>query len=88
MSERAGGCARFLVTIPGISYYSALLITSELGDTVDRFPASSPSDHLRGVLRLARVVHTMHSSGWMVGEHATASVTKQGSGYLSGVDSE
>jgi hypothetical protein len=67
MSERAGGCARFLVTIPGISYYSALLITSELGDTVDRFPASS---------------------GWMVGEHATASVTKQGSGYLSGVDSE
>jgi hypothetical protein len=41
--------AKLIMTIPGVSYYySALLIASEIGDMVDRFP---DSDHLRGILR-------------------------------------
>jgi transposase len=36
--------ARLLMTIPGISFYSALLLVSEIGD-VSRFPDSAHLQH-------------------------------------------
>jgi transposase len=64
--------ARLLMTIPGISYYSALLIVSEIGD-VSRFPDSA---HL---VSYAGLVPSTHSSG---GTTYHGRITKVGSPYL------
>ena len=48
--------ARLLMTVPGIGYYSALLIVSEIGD-INRFP---DSNHL---CSYARLIPSTHSSG-------------------------
>ena len=61
-----------LMTIPGIGYYSALLIKSEIG-SIDRFP---DGEHL---CSYAGIVPSLHSSG----SHARyGSITKQGSRWL------
>jgi transposase len=64
--------ARLLMTIPGIGYYSALLIVSEIGD-INRFPDSY---HL---CSYAGLVPSTHSSG---GITYHGSITKTGSKYL------
>jgi transposase len=65
--------ARLLMTIPGIGYYSALLIISEIGD-INRFPDSY---HL---CSYAGLVPLTHSSGGVT--HYGSSITKAGSKYL------
>lgn len=64
--------ARLLITIPGISYYSSLLIISEIGD-IGRFPSS------RKLCSYAGLVPRVHSSG---GKTRYGSITKQGSKWL------
>ena len=64
--------ASLLMTIPGIGYYSALLIVSEIGD-INRFPDSY---HL---CSYAGLVPSTHSSG---GITYHGSITKRGSKYL------
>jgi transposase len=64
--------ARLLMTIPGIGYYSALLIVSEIGD-INRFPDSY---HL---CSYAGLVPSTHSSG---GITYHGSITKRGSKHL------
>jgi transposase len=64
--------ARLLMTMPGISFYSALLIVSEIGD-VNRF---SDSDHL---VAYAGLAPSTHSSG---GKTYHGRITKTGSPYL------
>jgi transposase len=64
--------ARLLMTIPGISYYSALLIAGEIGD-ISRFP---DSDHL---VSYAGLSPSTHSSG---GRTYHGPITEQGSRYL------
>jgi transposase len=64
--------ASLLMTIPGIGYYSALLVVSEIGD-IDRFPDSY---HL---CSYAGLVPSTHSSG---GITYHGSITKRGSKYL------
>lgn len=64
--------AKLLTTIPGISYYSALLIISEIGD-VNRFPQA------RKLCSYAGLVPSVHSSG---GKTRYGSITKQGSRWL------
>jgi transposase len=64
--------AGLLMTIPGISFYSALLIISEIGD-ISRFPDSS---HL---VSYAGLVSSTHSSG---GTTYHGRITKTGSSYL------
>jgi Transposase IS116/IS110/IS902 family len=64
--------AKLLMTIPGIGYYSALLIVSEVGD-INRFPDSY---HL---CSYAGLIPSTHSSG---GITYHGSVTKTGSKYL------
>jgi transposase len=64
--------AKLLVTIPGIGYYSALLILSEIGD-INRFPDSY---HL---CSYAGLVPSTHSSGGITYHGA---ITKFGSKYL------
>ena len=64
--------AVLLTSIPGISYYSALLILSEIGD-VYRFPTA------RKLCAYAGVVPSVHSSG---GKTWHGSITKQGSRWL------
>jgi transposase len=64
--------ARLLMTIPGISFYSALLIISEIGD-ISRFPDSS---HL---VSYAGLVSSTRSSG---GTTYHGRITKTGSSYL------
>jgi transposase len=64
--------AKLLTTIPGISYYSALLIISEIGD-VNRFPDA------RRLCSYAGLVPSVHSSG---GKCYHGSITKQGSKWL------
>ncbi|MGC9117349.1 MAG: transposase, partial [Conexivisphaera sp.] len=66
--------ARLLMTIPGISYYSALLIAGEIGD-ISRFP-DSDSDHL---VSYAGLSPSTHSSG---GRTYHGPITEQGSRYL------
>ncbi|MEM3193297.1 MAG: transposase [Candidatus Parvarchaeota archaeon] len=63
---------KLLMTIPGISYYTALLIVSEIGD-IGRFPDSY---HL---VSYAGLSPSTHSSG---GNTYYGSITKQGSPYL------
>jgi transposase len=64
--------ARLLMTIPGISFYSALLLVSEIGD-VGRFPDSA---HL---VSYAGLVSSTHSSG---GVNYHGRITKTSSPYL------
>ncbi len=63
---------RLLLTIPGIHYYSALLILSEIGD-INRFP---DSHHL---CSYAGLTPSTHSSG---GVTYHGSITRSGSRYL------
>jgi transposase len=64
--------AKLLMTIPGISFYSALLIASEIGD-VSRF---SDSYHL---VSYAGLAPSTYSSG---GKTSHGNITKTGSPYL------
>jgi transposase len=64
--------ASLLMTIPGIGYYSALLIVSEVGD-INRFP---DSHHL---CSYAGLIPSTHSSGEITYH---GSITKRGSKYL------
>lgn len=64
--------AKLLMTIPGISYYSALLISSEIGE-IDRFTDSS------SLVAYAGLSPSTHSSG---GTTHHGAITKQGSPYL------
>jgi len=64
--------AKLLDTIPGISYYSALLIVSEVGD-IGRFPSA------RRLCSYAGLVPSIHSTG---GKTRYGSITKQGSRWL------
>ncbi len=64
--------ARLLMSIPGIGYYSALLIVSEIGD-IRRFPSA------RKLCSYAGLVPSVHSSG---GRTRYGSMTKQGSRWL------
>ena len=64
--------ARLLMTVPGISYYSALLLVSEIGE-IDRFPDSA---HL---VSYAGLASSTHSSG---GTTYHGRITKAGSPYL------
>mgnify|MGYP000424447629 CR=1 FL=1 len=64
--------AVLLTTIPGISYYSALLIISEIGD-INRFPTYG---HL---LSYGGLVPSVHSSG---GRTRLGRITKEGSKWL------
>jgi len=64
--------ARLLTTIPRISYYSALLIISEIGD-IYRFASA------RRLCSYAGLVPSVHSSG---GKTRYGSITKQGSRWL------
>ena len=66
--------ARLLMTIPGIGYYSALLIVSEIGEDTSRFPDSY---HL---CSYAGLVPSTHSSGGIT--HYGSSITKTGSKHL------
>jgi len=64
--------ASLLMTIPGVGYYSALLMVSEIGD-INRFP---DSHHL---CSYAGLIPSTHSSG---GITYHGSITKRGSKYL------
>ena len=64
--------ATLLTSIPGISYYSALLILSEIGD-VSRFPSA------RKLCAYAGLVPSVHCSG---GKSWHGTITKQGSRWL------
>ena len=64
--------ATLLTSIPGISYYSALLILSEIGD-VSRFPSA------RKLCAYAGLVPSVHCSG---GKTWHGAITKQGSRWL------
>jgi len=65
--------AKLLMTIPGVGYYSALLIVSEVGE-INRFPDSY---HL---CSYAGLVPSTHSSGGVT--RYGSSITKAGSKYL------
>ncbi|RLF01457.1 MAG: IS110 family transposase, partial [Thermoprotei archaeon] len=64
--------ARLLITIPGIGYYSALLIVSEIGD-IRRFPSA------RHLCSYAGLVPSVHASG---GRVRYGRLTKEGSRWL------
>ncbi len=68
----ASSQARLLMTMPGISYYSSLLILAEIGE-IDRFPSSG---HL---CSYAGLVPSVYSSG---GTTRTGKITKCGSSWL------
>lgn len=70
--------AKLLMTIPGIGYYSALLIVSEIGD-INRFP---DSHHL---CAYAGLVPSTHSSG---GVTYNGRITKTGSRHLRWIITE
>jgi transposase len=70
--------AKLLMSIPGIGYYSALLISSEIGD-INRF---SDSHHL---CSYAGLVPSTHSSGGITHNGA---MTRRGSKYLRWILSE
>jgi len=69
---------RLLMTIPGIGYYSAVLIESEIGD-ISRFPDSY---HL---CSYAGLIPSTHSSG---GVTYHGRITKRGSKYLRWIMTE
>ena len=64
---------KLLMTIPGISYYSALLVMSEIGN-INRFPDSS---HL---CSYAGLIPSTHSSSGGITHYGP--ITKTGSKYL------
>ncbi len=64
--------SKLLMTVPGIGYYSALLISSEIGD-INRFP---DSHHL---CSYAGLTPTTHSAGGVTYHGA---ITRSGSKYL------
>jgi transposase len=64
--------AQLLMSIPGISYYSALLIVSEIGD-IGRFPSA------KKLCSYAGLVPSVHASG---GKIRYGAITKQGSKWL------
>ncbi len=64
--------AQLLMSMPGISYYSSLLILSEIGD-IDRFPSAGNLSSYAGL------VPSVYSSG---GRTRTGRITKTGSTYL------
>jgi transposase len=64
--------AQLLMTVPGISYYSALLILSEIGQ-IERFPSAK---HL---CSYAGLVPSVYSSG---SKSFHGRITKQGSRWL------
>lgn len=64
--------ARLLMTVPGVSYYSALLILSEIGE-IERFPSAK---HL---CSYAGLVPSVYSSG---SKSFHGRITKQGSRWL------
>lgn len=64
--------AKLLTTMPGISYYSALLILMEIGE-IDRFPS------YRQLCSYGGLVPSVHSSG---GKTRMGSITKDGSKWL------
>lgn len=70
--------AKLLSTIPGVGYYSALVIAAEIGD-VSRFPDS------HRLCSYAGLVPSTHSSG---GKTRYGSVTKLGNRFLRSVLSE
>jgi transposase len=74
IAQKAGDSedARLLMTIPGISYYSALLISSEIGE-IDRFTDSS------SLVAYAGLAPSTYSSG---GATYHGRITKQGSPQL------
>ncbi len=63
---------KLLMTIPGISFFSALLISSEIGE-IQRFQDSS------SLVAYAGLAPSTHSSG---GKTYHGTITKQGSPYL------
>lgn len=65
--------ARLLMTIPGVSYYSALMIMSEIGD-VTRFVDA------KRLCSYAGLVPSVYQSGFT---RRTGRITKQGSHWLS-----
>jgi transposase len=74
IKEKAGdnADANLLMTIPGISYYSALLIISEIGE-IERFEDSS------SLVGYSGLAPSTHSSG---GKTYHGPMTKTGSSYL------
>lgn len=64
--------AELLISIPGISYYSALLILSEIGD-IGRFPSA------KKLCSYAGLVPSVRASG---GKAKYGSITKQGSRWM------
>ena len=64
--------AQLLMSIPGIGYYSALLILSEIGE-VDRFP------NAKRLCSYAGLVPSIYSSG---SKTYNGRITKQGSRWL------
>lgn len=71
LAEESGE-AKLLMTMPGISYYSSLLILSEIGE-VDRFPSSGQ------LCSYAGLVPSVYASG---GVTRMGKITKTGSTYL------
>jgi len=67
--------AKLLTTIPGIGYYSALLIVSEIGD-INRFPSS------KQLCSYAGLVPSVYSSG---GKTYHGRITKQGSKWIRSI---
>ena len=61
--------AKYLITIPGISYYAALLVSSEIAD-INRFP---DYEHLSSYAKLVPGTHqpgeTQYSKTDMKGSH-------------------
>ena len=70
--------AKLLMTIPGIGYYSALLITSEIGD-IHRFPSA------KQLCSYAGIVPSTYSSG---NSTFHGHITKQGSRWLRWIVAE
>jgi len=67
--------AKLLTTIPGIGYYSALLLISEIGD-INRFPSA------KQLCSYAGLVPSVYSSG---GRTYHGRITKQGSRWIRSV---
>jgi len=72
LAEKDEGDVRLLMTIPGIGYYSALLVKSEIGD-VNRFPFGER------LCSYAGLVPSTRASGTSVRHGA---ITKEGSRWL------
>jgi transposase len=70
--------AQILMTIPGVGYYSALLITSEIGE-ITRFPAA------KQLCSYAGLIPSTYASGNIVFH---GHITKQGSKWLRWILSE